>query len=114
MDMRHSGPVAAATGQLKALDAFADVPHEKLASMLMRSVVGGLLLLVGLGLVAIAVVPLLKTGDKEKLSLPVFGTGLFLMVLGPTVWSTQLVSKPFQVVLALLRAVVDIVRGNKT
>lgn len=112
MSLKDTAPMMAITTQVQA-GVLPEVPHEKVWSMVLRTFVGGILLLVGLGLIAVEVVTLIKTHDKAQLSLWVFGAGLFLVILGPTVWSTQLVSQPFQVVLAMLRAVVDIVRGPK-
>jgi hypothetical protein len=95
-----------------------DIPPERLEKKVLRTFIGSLFILVGLGLLAaLVVVPVLlawKAQDPAKLSilLVVVGLagGLGMTVLGATVWSSELVAHPIELTVATFQGLYRTVR----
>jgi len=76
----------------------------------LRSLIGIIIVTAGLFLQAVQVIILYKTRDLSKLSIPLLGFGIALMLLGATVWSGSIITRPIKVTLGLLQSIVDILR----
>jgi len=98
--------------KLQTLPHLQSVPPEKLSKMIVRTLVGTLFVLLGVLFILLQVKLLYNSKDVAKLSLWLLGGGTFLVVLGATVWSSQLVITPLKVVLSLLGTVFDMIRGK--
>lgn len=89
------------------------IPREKLSKMLVRTLVGTIFVLLGIGLVVIQVKLIYDSKDIAKLSLWLLGGGTFLVVLGATIWSSQLVITPLRVITGVLGGVLDSIRKKQ-
>lgn len=85
------------------------IPPERLRQKVTRTLLGSGFVLAGAWLVSRAV---RQVEHQHPLNLWIFGTGVGLVVLGATIWSSELVLMPLKLVLALVRDVADIVRGK--
>lgn len=81
--------------------------------MLVRTLVGTIFVLLGIGLVVIQVKLIYDSKDIAKLSLWLLGGGTFLVVLGATIWSSQLVITPLRVITGVLGGVLDSIRKKQ-
>lgn len=101
-------------------DAHPDVPPERLPEKVGRSFLGALFVLVGLALLGFLVVApafaSVRHKDPVPLSLPLLflgiGSGFGMVVLGATIWSSELMKAPIAFVVATLRAIFAILRGQ--
>ena len=97
-----------------------EIPAEKLGSMFARTVVGGLFVLAGVGLVFLLVALPAWTAFRAHtqpsfgLTTLGFGVGLpiALVLLGAQTWSSQLVAKPLALTIATFKSVWQAVRGS--
>ncbi len=95
-----------------------EIPAERLEQKVLRTFIGALFILVGLGLlVALVVVPVVlawKANDVAKLSILLLVVGLAgglgMTVLGATVWSTELVASPLKLTVATFQGLYRTVR----
>ena len=118
MGPRTSGLTQAIATQLQGVHP--DVPTERLAEKVGRTFLGALFVAVGLGLLILLVVlPAIadaRPTNPVPLSLPRLLVGLgasgMLLVLGTTIWSSELMRAPIAFVIATLKAVFAIVRGT--
>lgn len=100
--------------------AHPEIPPERRERLVGRTLLGALF--VGLGaaiLGALVLVPAIlvwRSGNLDGFSVPLLLVGLSfgvgLSVLGATVWSTQLVSAPLELVVATFRGLWEAVRGR--
>ena len=89
------------------------IPKEKLSKMLVRTLVGTIFVLLGIGLVVLQVKLLYNDKDLARLSLWLLGGGTFLVVLGATIWSSQLVITPLKVITGILCGILDAIRKKQ-
>lgn len=89
------------------------IPREKLSKMLVRTLVGTIFVILGVGLIALQVKLLYSDKDLARLSLWLLGGGTFLVVLGATIWSSQLVITPLRVITGILGGVLDSIRKKQ-
>jgi len=95
-----------------------DIPPERLEKKVLRTFIGSLFILVGLGLLAaLVVVPVLlawKAQDSAKLSILLLTVGLAgglgMTVLGASVWSSELVAQPLKLTVATFQGLYRTVR----
>jgi len=108
--------LAHTSGQFAALDASAG--RAKVERMVARTIIGGLLVLVGLLLLGLLVVLPALEAWRSHVAPSVLvlvlglGFGVGLVVLGATVWSSQLVREPLVIVVATFRGLWDAYRGR--
>lgn len=93
----------------QARDRMHTIPASRMREKVQRTALGTGFVLAGAWLVSRAV---RQVEHQHPLNLWIFGTGVGLVVLGATIWSSELVLMPLQLVLALVRDVADIVRGK--
>lgn len=97
-----------------------DIPVEKLGSMVGRTLIGALFVLVGLALLVLLVglpaLTALHAGATDGIkTIPVvigFAGGVGMVILGATVWSSQLVARPLALTIAAFKGVWQTVRGG--
>lgn len=97
-----------------------DIPVEKLGSMVGRTLIGALFVLVGLALlfllVGLPAYSVMKAGTTDGLkTIPLvigFAGGVGMVILGATVWSSQLVARPLALVIASFKGIWQTVRGT--
>lgn len=89
------------------------IPAEKLSKMVARTLIGLIFVLLGVGLIALQVKLIYDSKDLAKLSLWLLGSGTFLLVLGATIWSTQLVVTPLKTITGILGGILDMIRKKQ-
>jgi len=99
--------------RLSTLEHLQAVPKEKLSKMIVRTLIGTIFVLLGVGLIALQVKLIYESKDLAKLSLWLLGGGTFLVVLGATIWSSQLVITPLKVITGILGGILDTVRKKQ-
>lgn len=101
-------------------DAHPDVPPERLPEKVGRTLLGTLFVSIGLALLGLLVLwpglAAARTVNPVPLSLPLLfaglGAGFTMVILGATIWSSELMGAPIAFVLATLRGVFAAVRGQ--
>lgn len=98
--------------RIQSLPDLQQVPPEKIAKMIMRTLIGTLFVVIGLLLLVIQISLLYKSQDIDKLSLWLLGGAVFMIILGATTWSSQIVLTPLKILSSFLREIVSAVKGN--
>ena len=96
------------------------IPAEKLGSMFARTIVGGLFVFAGIGLVFLLVAlpawTAFRAHTQPSFGLVTLGFGvglpIALVLLGAQTWSSQLVAKPLALTIATFKSVWQAVRGT--
>jgi len=99
--------------KLQSLPHLQAIPREKLSKMVVRTLVGAIFVLIGVGLMGLQVKLLYDSKDLAKLSLWLLGGGMFSIVLGASVWSTQLVITPLKIITDVLGTILDSIRKKQ-
>lgn len=94
-----------------------EIPLSKRATMVLRTGIGILFVVIGLLLlVFLTVLPIIaayKANDMKSVSLTLvfvgLGAGIALAILGASVWSSTLMKNPIRVVLETLKSVLDVI-----
>lgn len=97
-----------------------EIPAEKLGSMFARTIVGGLFVFAGIGLVFLLVAlpawTAFRAHTQPSFGLVTLGFGvglpIALVLLGAQTWSSQLVAKPLALTIATFRSIWQTVRGT--
>lgn len=105
-----------------AKPALQQIPDDKLGMMLGRTVIGALFVLVGIALLVLLVgfpaYGALHTGSTDGVkTIPLvigFAGGVGMVILGATVWSSQLVAKPLALVIASFKGIWGTIRGGQS
>lgn len=99
--------------RLQSLPHLQEVPQSKLARMIVRTLIGALFVVIGTGLLLLQIKLIYDSKDLSKLSLWLLCGGIFMIILGASTWSTQIVITPLKVITSVLAELFGIVRGTK-
>lgn len=100
------------TGLQRAIQ-LGEVPPEKWHTMIGRTLIGALFVVLGVGLLALSGYVILRTETVSVLVGTMGAVGLVMVIVGATVWSTQVVTRAIGALLNPAKAIREIIKGTK-
>ena len=100
---------AGRTQQMLGLHA---VPKEKFGAMLVRTGIGGLFVLIGIGVLGVAGYVVVVNQAITLLALIAGAVGLGFLLIGATVWSSQIVVSAMKALMSPMKSLRALIKGT--